>query len=313
MTANMSLRRQEASPNRTGKGWYRTGVCTQFLLFLLPSFLFLVLFTYLPIVRALFMSLTSSNLASGHGRFVGLANYSTLFKDPVFWRVVSNNAWYTVGTVIPSMALALLFAVALNGRVFLRGFYRLSLFYPSVVPMAAASMVWVFLFNPAYGVVSQLLLRLGLPSSIDWLNTAPYALIAIILVGVWKHVGYYMLFFLAGLQSIDPSLYEASEIEGANGWQKFWRITFPLLTPTTFMVGVVAVVDSFQAVDQVYVMTRGGPFNSTNMLMYYIYQNGFLYWNLGLASAASMFVFVLLLLGTGVYFTLLSRKVTYER
>lgn len=285
----------------------------EFLLFLLPSLLFLVLFTYLPIVRSVVESLMSYDVGSRCNRFVGFMNYSDLFSDPVFWKAVSNNLVYAVCTVIPTIALSFLFAVILNTNVKFQGFYRLSLFYPSVLPMAAASMVWVFLFNPAYGIINHALARLGFEVNADWLNEAPYALVAIIIVGIWKYVGYYMLFFLAGLQGIDNSLYEAADIEGATKWDKFCHITFPLMTPTTFMVGIVAAVNSFQAVDQVHVMTRGGPFNSTNMLMYYIYQNGFLYWNTGLASAASVFLFAILLIGTGIYFTLLNKKIQYER
>lgn len=284
-----------------------------FMLFLLPSIAFLLVFTYFPIVRSFVMSLTSYDVVSKSTKFVGLRNYSALFRDPVFWQALSNNVWYALGTAVPTTCLSFLFAIILNGQVRARSFFRMSLFYPQVLPMAAASMVWVFLFNPAYGIINHLLSKVGIASGIDWLNTAPYALIAIIVVGIWKYIGYYMLFFLAGLQGIDPSLYEAANIEGATALQKFRAITFPLMTPTTFMVGVVAVINSFQAIDQVHVMTRGGPFNSTNVLIYYIYQNGFLYWNTGLASAASTFLFALLLGGTAVYFALLRKSVQYER
>jgi sn-glycerol 3-phosphate transport system permease protein len=161
--------------------------------------------------------------------------------------------------------------------------------------------------------VNHLLRLFRLPSSIDWVNASPYALLAIIIVGIWKYAGYYMIIFLAGLQAIDVQLHEAARLEGASAWQVFRRITFPLLTPTTFFVMIIAVINSFQAVDQVYVMTRGGPHNSTNVLMYHIYLLGFVYWDTGSAAAASTVLFAVLLAGTYVYFRYLGGRVHYTR
>lgn len=181
-----------------------------------------------------------------------------------------------------------------------------------MLPIAAASMVWIFLFSQSYGLLNKVLELFNLPSNIDWLNTSPQAMIAIIIVSIWKFSGYYMLLFLAGLQNIDESLYEAALLDGANMWQKFRKITFPLLSPTTFFVTLLAIINSFQAVDQIYVMTRGGPYNTTNVLLYYIYQNGFVYWDTGIASSASVILFSILLVFTFIYYFGLQRFVHYE-
>ncbi len=283
------------------------------LLLILPSLLSLILFTYYPIMRALWLSLFRVVAGSGPAQFVGAGNYATIFASGLFSAVLRNSMWYTFGTVVVTTGLGLIFALLLNQPLKFIGFYRVGLFYPTVIPMAAASMVWIFLFNPAYGAVNQLMHLMQLPAGIDWLNAAPYALIAIIIVGIWKYSGYYMIIFLAGLQTIDEELREAARLEGASAWQEFWQITFPLLTPTTFFVVIIAIINSFQAVDQVYVMTRGGPHNSTNVLMYYIYQLGFVYWDTGNAAAASTVLFAGLLVGTAVYFRYLGGRVHYAR
>ncbi len=285
---------------------------TAFLL-VLPSLVFLIVFTYYPIGRALWLSLFKTVAGSDRAVFVGAGNYVALFSSELFAAVLSNSLWYTVATVVVTTVLGLAFALLLNQPLKLLGLFRVGLFYPTVVPMAAASMVWIFLFNPAYGAVNHLLRLMRLPAGIDWVNDSPYALIAIIIVGIWKYAGYYMIIFLAGLQAIDEELREAAWLEGATPWQEFWKITFPLLTPTTFFVTIIAVINSFQAVDQVYVMTRGGPHNSTNVLMYYIYQLGFVYWDTGSAAAASTVLFAVLLAGTYVYFRYLGGRVHYAR
>ncbi len=281
-------------------------------LLVLPSFLFLIVFTYYPVIRSVWLSLFQKG-ARGVTRFVGLENYEYMFGSSLFRQVIWNNLVYTIGSTLPAVALGLLFAILLNRRLRFRGFYRFSLFYPTMIPIAAASMVWIFLFSQSYGLLNKILGIFGLPSNIDWLNTDPHAMIAIILVSIWKFAGYYMLLFLAGLQSIDESLYEAAVIEGANVWHKFRKITLPLLSPTTFFITLVAIINSFQSVDQIYVMTRGGPYNTTNVLLYYIYQNGFVYWDTGVASSASVVLFGILLVLTFVYYFGLQHFVHYER
>ncbi len=280
-------------------------------LMILPSFVFLMIFTYYPVLRSIWLSLFQK-VAGGVTQFVGLENYQYMFGSNLFKQVMWNNLVYSLGSTIPAVALGLLFALLINKKLKIRGFFRFSLFYPTMLPIAAASMIWIFLFSQSYGLVNKILELFNLPSNIDWLNASPQAMVAIIIVSVWKFSGYYMLLFLAGLQNIDESLYEAALLEGANAWQKFRKITFPLLSPTTFFVTLLAVINSFQAVDQIYVMTRGGPYNTTNVLLYYIYQNGFVYWDTGIASSASVILFSILLVFTFIYYFGLQRFVHYE-
>jgi ABC-type sugar transport system permease subunit len=172
-------------------------------------------------------------------------------------------------------------------------------------------MIWLFIFTPGYGLLNYHLQKLGLPN-IEWLGDSRYALKALIIVGVWKYMGYYMLLLMAGLQNIPLELYEAGTLEGAIGWKKFRWITLPLLAPSLFFVFIMAIINSFQAVDQIYLMTRGGPANSTNMLVYYIYQNGFRFWDMGYASTLTSVLFGILLLITILSFGIINRRIHYS-
>lgn len=277
-----------------------------------PSFLFLFLFTYYPIVRSIWLSFFGK-IGSTTIHFIGLKNYVEMLTDEIFQTVLKNNLIYALFSTIPAIVLGLFTAVILNGKIIGRGFFRFSLFYPTILPVSAASMIWVFLFSQSLGLVNKILDVFHLSSSIDWLNTSPYAMSAIIIVYIWKYAGYYMLLFLSGLQSIDESLYEEAYLEGATPWERFKMITFPLLSPTTFFIVLIAIINSVQAVDQIYVMTNGGPYNSTNVLLFYIYQHGFIFWNTGLASSASVILFAVLLIITFLYYYGLQYFINYER
>jgi sn-glycerol 3-phosphate transport system permease protein len=277
-----------------------------------PSMLFLASFTYYPIIRSLFLSLFQQIPGSDY-LFTGLWNYVTMFESGLFRQVMANNLVYALGSTIPSIFFGLIFALLLNDYIGGRGFFRFSFFYPTMIPIAAASMVWIFLFTQSYGLVNKILDILHFRANIDWLNSTPFAMIAIICVSIWKFSGYYMLLFLSGLQSIDPTYYEAAQLEGASIWHKIYKITLPLLSPTTFFIVLMAIINSFQAVDQIYVMTRGGPYNTTNVLLYYIYQHGFVYWDIGIASSASSVLFIILLFITIIYYRGLQHFVYYER
>ena len=279
-------------------------------LYILPTFVFLIAFTYVPVVRSVWMSLHESHLAVARPVFVGLDNYRYAFSEPLFWKVLRNNLVYALATIPTSVGLGLFFAVLLNRPVAASGLYRSSLFYPTVLPMAAASMLWLWMFTPGYGLVNHYLGKLGFPD-IEWTGDPRYAMWALVIVGIWKYTGYYMVLLLAGLQTLPTELYEAAAIEGASPWQQFWRITFPLLSPTTFFVTVMAIINSFQSIDQVYLMTRGGPANATNMLVYYIYQVAFRFWDMGYASALSTVLFVVLLALTVLAFRVMHHRVHY--
>lgn len=279
---------------------------------ILPSFILLAMFTYFPIIR----SFSESLYQKGAGNvkvFAGLSNYSEVLTSSLFAQVIKNTLVYSVCTIIPAVVIGLFCAITVNNKIPGRGFIRFSLFYPSMIPISAASMVWMFMFSRNLGIINKILSTFHLNSSIDWLNSDPHAMIAIIIVAVWKLSGYYMLLFISGLQSIDESYYEVAYLNGASPWQRFRLITFPMLTPTTFYVVLMAFINSLQSIDQVYAMTSGGPYNATNVILYYIYQNGFVFWNTGYASTASMVLFVVLLILTAVYYFGLQRFINYER
>jgi sn-glycerol 3-phosphate transport system permease protein len=279
-------------------------------LYILPAFVFLFIFTHYPILKTFYLSLYKWNLATPKQEFVGAANYVQAWSTPLFWQVVRNNLLFALGTIPFSLGVAMVLALLINQRLRGLAIYRAALFYPTIVPMAAAAMIWLWILTPSYGLVNYYGKPLGLPD-IHWLGDSRFALWALALVGVWKRVGYYMVIVLAGLQIIPEHLYEAAILEGAGPWQRFWRVTFPLLSPTTFFVAVMAVIDSFQAIDQVYLMTQGGPGNETNLFVFYIYQNAFRFFDMGYASAVSGILFVILLGLTVLAFSLLQRRVHY--
>jgi ABC-type sugar transport system permease subunit len=281
-------------------------------LFLLPSLVFLALFTYYPIGFSAYLSLFRWNILNPERIFIGLENYLSLWQEPLFWLVLRNNLFYALGTIPTTMALALFLAVLVNqnlGKV--RSVYRVALFYPTMIPMVAAAMLWVWIFNPGIGLFNYYTSFLGVPH-IEWLYDRHWALPAIIIMSIWKNFGYFMLIYLAALQGIPADLYEAASIEGAGAWRRFWRITFPLLTPASLFVFVVAIISSFQVFDQVFVMTQGGPADQTNVLTFYIYQNAFRFWDIGMGATLTTIFICLLLVVILVVFRYVGRRVYYE-
>lgn len=279
-------------------------------LYLLPTFLFLFVFTHYPILKTFYLSLFKWSMLSPKQEFLGLGNYGQLWSAPLFWEVLGNNLVFALGTAPLTLGLALALALLINQRIRGLAVYRALLFYPTMIPMAAAAMIWLWVLTPNYGLLNYYGKFVGLPD-IHWLGDNRLALWALVLVGVWKRVGYYMVIYLAGLQVIPEHLYEAAVLEGAGPWQRFGRVTFPLLSPTTFFVGMMVVIDSFQAIDQVYLMTSGGPGNSTNLFIFYIYQNAFRFFDIGYASAIAAVLFLILLGLTVLAFQLLHRRVHY--
>src|SRR5574341_628482 len=281
-------------------------------LFLLPSLVFLALFTYYPIGFSAYLSLFRWNVLTPERVFIGLENYIQLWREPLFWLVLRNNLFYALGTIPTTMALALFLAVLVNQKLgAARGAYRVALFYPTMIPMVAAAMLWVWIFNPGIGLFNYYTSFLGVPR-IEWLYDRHWALPAIIIMSIWKNFGYFMLIYLAALQGIPAALYEAASLEGAGAWARFRRITLPLLAPTSLFVFVVAIISSFQVFDQVFVMTQGGPADQTNVLTFYIYQNAFRFWDIGMgASLTTIFVCLLLALIV-IVFRSVGRRVYYE-
>lgn len=247
----------------------------------------------------------------GPSEWNGGENYLRLFRDPAFRNALSNTAYYALVSTPVSIALALILALALNSRIPARSFFRASIFLPSVTSLAIVAIGWSFLLNPDIGLLNYWLGKLGLPSG-RWLTDPNLAMPSVIIVGIWRNTGFYMVIYLAGLQSIPRQFYEAAEIDGVNAWQRFSNITWPLLSNTTMFIFVTAGIAALQAFDQIYVMTGGGPFFRTETLVMMIYRLGFEEFQMGYAAAVS---YVLLILAFILSLVLLAwfrpRQVTY--
>ncbi|TAK22818.1 MAG: sugar ABC transporter permease [Chloroflexota bacterium] len=295
----MAITGQRAArdPGRALAGTHRTTLRGQeslaALVFLLPNILGFMGFTALPVLAAFVLSFLDWDFLLG-ATFVGLDNYTQLLtRDTTFRRVVANTAVYVLGNVPINIILALVLALALNCR--LRGtlFFRTVFFLPVVSTMVAVAIVWRWMYNTEFGVINYFL-TLGGASKIPWLTSTEWPMLAIIVMSVWKGFGYSMVIFLAGLQGIPQQLYEAAAIDGANGWLKFWHITLPMLSPTTFFVVVITIIHSFQVFEQALVMTEGGPADATNTIVLYIYQTGFQFFRMGYAAAIAWILFAII-------------------
>ena len=287
--------------NRAIHGW----------LLLLPAVVLLVAFTHYPALATLVQSFFSTPKGARPAVWVGLDNYQAMIADPVFWQTLRNNAVFALGTIPTSIALALLMAVWVDGKLRGRAFLRMSYFTPTVLPMIAVANIWLFFYTPGYGLVDQLAGLVGLPSH-NWLGNRDTVLPCLIVVTVWKEAGFFMIFYLAALQGIAPQLAEASAIEGASRWYFFRRVTFPLLMPTTLFVLVNAVINSFRLVDHIVVMTKGGPDNASALLIYYIYDVGFKFWDTAYAAALTMVLLAILAAAAIAQFVFLERRIHYQ-
>jgi sn-glycerol 3-phosphate transport system permease protein len=271
----------------------------------------LVAFTHYPAVATLIDSFFSTPRGSRPGVWVGLDNYQVMMDDPVFWKAVTNNLWFALATIPFSIGLALIMALWVNERMAGRGFLRMAYFTPTVLPMVAVANIWLFFYTPAYGLLEQITGLFGLPSH-NWLGDQRTALGAITLVAVWKESGFFMIFYLAALQSMNPSLREAAAIEGASRWYFFRRVQWPLLMPTTLFVMVNAVINAVRMVDHVVVLTRGGPNNASTLLLYHLYTVGFSFWDTGYAAALTVVLLAVLASVALFQFFALARKVHYQ-
>ena len=280
-------------------------------LLLSPAMALLVLFTHYPAVANLWHSFFSTPKGSRPAVWVGADNYVQLAEDPIFWQALTNNLWYALGTIPVSIALALLMAVWVHGKIAGRGYLRLAYFTPTVLPMIAVANIWLFFYTPEYGLLEQLTKGMGFASH-NWLGSKSTALASLMVVTIWKEAGFFMIFYLAALQSMSPSLAEAAAIEGASRWHFFRRVTFPLLMPVTLFVLVNAVINAFRLVDHIVVMTRGGPDNATALLLYYIYEIGFRFWDSAYAAALTMVLLAILGITALVQFFVLERRTHYQ-
>ncbi len=270
--------------------------------FVAPALIVIAVFFVLPVLAALAMSLTDFDIYAladiGNLRFVGLANYGRLLETPLFWQALGNTAFFVVVGVPLSMAASLAAALLLQSKLArFKGLWRTVYFAPVVTTLVAVAVIWRYLLHTRYGLVNYGLEQVGLPS-VDWLGDPAWSMPAIILFAIWKNFGYNMIIFLAGLQSIPEELYEAARIDGARGMQLFRHVTLPLLLPTLTMVGILTMAGYFQLFAEPYVMTQGGPAQSTVSVLYFMYEEGFKWWNLGAASAVAFVLFVVMFLAT---------------
>lgn len=229
--------------------------------------------------------------------WAGVENYRSLFSDQVFWKVLWNTIYYTLGTVPVGIGISLLLAVALNQKIKGMKLFRAVYFMPVISSTVAVAVVWQWLYNPEFGLINYLLYLIGIDGP-NWLTSTKWAMPAVIIMSIWKNVGFNMLLFLAGLQGIPEMYYEAARIDGANWWHQFQKVTLPLLSPTTLFVIIMSIINSFQVFDQIYIMTEGGPARSTSVLVHYLYQNAFEYFRMGRASAIAYILFFLVLIIT---------------
>lgn len=263
------------------------------LTYLAPSLIIFGVFVFFPLVFSMYLSLNKWDLISPKSIFVGLDNFERLFfHDPLFLKVLWNTTIFSVVVVLAAMALGLALAIILNKNMRGRSVYRAGIFMPYVTSAAAMAMVWLWIFDPKYGLLNDVLRIIGIPGP-EWLASVDWALPAIIIMTIWRFIGYDMLLFIGGLQGLSAEVLEAARVDGASGLTLFWRITFPLISPTTFFVAVTSFITMFQNFETVYVMTRGGPVDSTNMMVFYLYQNAFQFFEAGYASAIAVILFII--------------------
>ncbi|MDR1971045.1 MAG: sugar ABC transporter permease [Treponema sp.] len=268
-------------------------------LYLLPNFLGFLVFTALPVIVGFVISFSNYTGFPG-AAFVGFSNYARLFRDSQFVAALKNNLLYSAASVPLTILTALLLALILNRGVFMGSFFKTVYFFPNLTSMVAVSCVAMLLFEPNQGPLNHFLMVLGIPQDKlpQWFFSTKTALMTVVTVVVWKQAGFYMIMFLAGLKNIPQHLYEAAKIDGASPWDCFRHVTWPMLTPTTFMVTIFCIIGSFQVFDIINVTTKGGPGRATTVLVFRIYKEAFSNWKMGYASAIAYFLFMIILIVT---------------
>ncbi|MBO1001966.1 carbohydrate ABC transporter permease [Pseudogracilibacillus auburnensis] len=280
-------------------------------LLLLPSLVFLLLFTFYPIGQTIFHSLFKSDLSTPEPLFVGLENFKRLSEDDIFWKVLMNNIWFAIGTIPTTIIIGLLMAVVVNKHIVGRSWIRTFLFYPAVIPAIAIANIWLYIYTPNFGLLNYVLNMVGI-GSVDLLAHSNTVMFAMIVMVIWKEAGFFMIFFLAGLQNISEELYDAAKIDGSSRWTTFTRITIPLLMPTTLFVSILALTNAFKLVDHLVVMTQGGPNNASNLLLYYIYETVFKYWDMGYGATLTTILLLIMMIIASVQFLFMEKRIHYN-
>ncbi|HQW37491.1 MAG TPA: sugar ABC transporter permease [Usitatibacteraceae bacterium] len=280
-------------------------------LLLTPAAILLVGFTHYPAVATLIDSFFTTGTVVRPSKFAGLANYASLADDPIFWQVLRNNLYFAAATIPTSIAIAMLMAIWVNDRLPARSLVRMSYFTPTILPMVAVANLWLFFYTPQIGLLDKVGAMFGAGSH-NWLGDPSTVMACMAVMTVWKEAGFFMIFYLAALQSLPPELEEAAKVEGASRWYFFWRVTFPLLMPTTLFVLVNATINSFKLVDHLFILTKGGPDNASNLLLYYIYQVAFSFFDTAYASTLTVVLLALLAGMAVIQFQLIEKRVHYR-
>jgi multiple sugar transport system permease protein len=277
---------------------------------LAPTLIGLLVGTLGPVLAAIGISFANWDVITPPS-FAGIANYQRLLRDPTFSKALINTLYY-VGVMVPvSTVLSLALALLMNQKLRAITWYRTAYFLPVVSSTVAVALVWSWIYSKDFGLLNFVLRSLGM-NPVAWLSSTKWAMPAVIIMGVWGTLGEGMIIFLAGLQSISQSYYEAAEVDGASGWQKLWKITLPLITPSLFFYFIITMINAFQTFEQIYIMTRGGPVNSTTTIVYYIYRNAFRNFKMGYASAQAIVLFAIIMVLTLIYWRLQEKWVVYD-
>lgn len=281
-----------------------------FYLFIAPWLIGLVVFSIGPVFGMLGLSFTDWRISLDNLQFIGLDNYTKLFADPIFWTSVGNTLYIVVGRVVFGVSFALLLAILLNQKVPGIAFFRAVYYLPTVTAGVAVALVWIWIFNPRLGILNYSLKQIGIIGP-DWIFSKTWVKPSLIIMSLFS-VGPIMIILLAGLQGVPKELYESAEIDGAGNWAKFRNVTLPMLSPVLFFVIIISVVSSFQNFTEIRVMTEGGPGESSNVLIWYLWENAFIFLQLGVAAAVAWIMFVILMVLTGIQFRVGRRWVYYE-
>jgi multiple sugar transport system permease protein len=281
------------------------------LAFLLPSLIGMLFFNLIPILSSFFISLTKWDIIGGLPEYLGFKNYMKLLQSEEFWRTFKNTFYFIILYIPLILVTSLTVASLLNARYKGIKFYRTLFYIPVITSWVAGALIWEWVLNPQFGVVNTLLGYIGIQGP-GWLYDKNWAMPGIVIASIWKDMGFFGLILLSGLQGIDTTYYEAAEIDGANWWQKFRKITFPLLSPTIFFVIIISIINSFQLFPQVMIMTEGGPHGSTQVMVERIYRYAFEYYKMGYATSFAWVLFIIIFTATLIQFRVQKRWVTYD-
>lgn len=279
-------------------------------LFITPAMVIIILFSIVPLIQMVYQSFHKWNMITDM-EWIGLGNFIALFNDPAFYKVLGNTFYFVFWNVILVIGISLLLALLLQGDTKMNRFLQSVSFFPYVVSMASVALLWMWIMNADYGFLNYVLSWFNI-DPVNWLGNPDVAMFSIVIISVWKSVGYYALIIISALQGIPLYLYEAAALDKASKWQVFRKITLPMISPTLFFITIINIINSFKVFESIQIMTQGGPVNSTKTLVYAIYEEGTLYFNIGYASAIGVILLFILAVLTFFYFRLLSKRVHYQ-